>query len=233
MNKTTLFITAILFAATTQAQITNDAPNPYQFNGNVKEIVLKNTAYENAHSLLLLNHDTREMLLTAYDKNGKAAVVKTMKVNEAGEITQVKFTDSKSLCMYEFANDRKVAEKVITDGEIWTRKVYTYYGNGSLHQVNTYDKNGITTDIETYTYTNNKETTVVHTDGDGKLKATSLYKYDEHDNIVSKQVHAHAWGQEWSQTFSYEYDTHGNYTKCTMYKNGKSYGTHMREITYM
>ncbi len=237
MTRIILLSTATLIAVSTLAQVPKtDGPDPLKLNGNVKEVTAKYSNNSDAHMFLQIDRDKKEMMLTAYDKDGKVVVNKNMKMNEHGQITRIEqhlaSVGRSSLSMYEFENGRKSAKKIISGADIWTHKIYKYYSNGRIQQVMSYSKDGIVNGIETYAYSGG-QTTVTETDGDGNLLSTIVYTFDDHNNMTHKKVQSHAWNQEWSMKFSYEYDEYGNYTKYTAYKNGKLLDTHERQITYM
>ncbi|MCB9063781.1 MAG: hypothetical protein H6551_01405 [Chitinophagales bacterium] len=237
MNKITLITSAVLLTTNVQAQTADGTPDQFKLNGNVKEVSIL-SGVNAVYSHLQIDPNKKEMSLNAYNNDGQVVISQNVKMNETGEVIQsekyMAAADQNTVHTYEFENNRKKAEKLNINGESWVSKKYTYYDNGRLQQTISFDKNGVVTEVATYVYTFNKnEKTITITDGDGNLQSTLIFRYDNHDNPISRKVVSHAWGHEKNFTYSYEYDKHGNYTKCTMFLSGEKQWTQDRDITYM
>ncbi len=180
----------------------------YDTNGLLIKEVRKDYTVETEK----LEYNSKKQLVwkKTYNEDGSLYHASEFTYNSAGnQISEKEYDEdmklyNKTICTYDSNN--KLMEKreyKVRDTEILD-EVYSYNADGNLVEETTYDQ--------------------------GEVYSRRVVTYDAKSNVSSEITTEPSYST--STTYSYEYDSQGNWIVRERYENGKLKGTERREIIY-
>ncbi|MBS1773558.1 MAG: hypothetical protein JST82_11920 [Bacteroidetes bacterium] len=225
-------------------------PDALAFNGKVKEVkgymVQEREKVGEIFAPFSIDYDYEKGIRTIKTYTwGKHDIMRSVEQNLNDESIKVTYHD----VTQEVSKYRLRTEK---NGDVtWTyidrtpssKTVYSYDKQGRVIRIKSYDSEGVSGWVKSIRYNADKTVTKESVYKDGITKSKNVFTYDEHGNPV--KVVIEQWTPNYNKlnpslsnyekmidTFTYTYDTHGNFTSYTHYYNGEKQRTLHRDITY-
>jgi hypothetical protein len=108
-----------------------------------------------------------------------------------------------------------------------------YFSNWKIKSKNVYHPNGGLIGYYTYSYDSSwRLTNTFWCNGSGIVLSSLHWKYDENDAILQYEYWDHLRSKHDYHNYKYEFDDHGNWTRCVEYRNGKPVYVKERKISY-